>query len=45
MAQYVTKGHQVLVEGRIEGAENGRFNVVARRVVFGKASEPVTTGQ
>jgi single-strand DNA-binding protein len=37
VASHVTKGRQVLVEGRIEVAENGRFNVVADRVVFGAA--------
>ncbi len=36
-AQYLTKGRQVLVEGRIEVGENGRFNVIADRVVFGVA--------
>jgi single stranded DNA-binding protein len=35
VAQYVTKGRQVLVEGRIEAGENGRMSVVADRVVFG----------
>jgi single-stranded DNA-binding protein len=44
-AQYLKKGQQVLVDGRIEVAENGRFNVVATRVVFGatpaaRRSEP-----
>jgi single-stranded DNA-binding protein len=35
VAQYVTKGRQVLVEGRIEASDNGRMSVVADRVVFG----------
>ena len=35
VAQYVTRGMQVLVEGRIEAREDGRMNVVADRVVFG----------
>lgn len=35
VAQYVTKGRQVLVEGRIEASESGRMSVVADRVVFG----------
>lgn len=35
VAQYVSKGRQVLVEGRIEADENGRMNVVADRVIFG----------
>ncbi len=45
VAEHLTKGRQVLVEGRLDVAKNGRFNVVARRVVFGKMPEPVTTGQ
>jgi hypothetical protein len=44
-AQYLKKGRQVLVDGRIEVGENGRFNVIASRIVFGaipsaKKSEP-----
>lgn len=35
LAEYITKGRQVLVEGRIEVGENNRFNVIADRVVFG----------
>lgn len=35
VAQYVKKGRQVLVEGRIEANASGRFNVVADRVQFG----------
>ena len=35
VAKYVTKGREVLVEGRIDVGENGRFNVVANRVLFG----------
>jgi single-strand DNA-binding protein len=34
-AKYLTKGKLVLVEGRIDGGENGRFSVLADRVVFG----------
>ena len=34
-AQYVTKGRQVLVEGRIDVSTSGRYNVVAERVVLG----------
>ena len=37
VASHVSKGCQVLVEGPIEVAENGRFNVVADHVVFGVA--------
>jgi primosomal replication protein N len=39
VAKYVTKGHQVLVEGRIAENLGGRFNVVADRVVFGASPE------
>ena len=34
VAQYVKKGRQVLVEGRIDISESGRASVVADRVVF-----------
>ena len=37
-AKYITKGRQVLVEGRVETSEKGRFNVIAVRVVFGLPS-------
>jgi single-stranded DNA-binding protein len=35
MAQYITKGRQVLVEGRVEVSEKKRFNVVAHQVRLG----------
>ena len=35
LAQYLTKGRQTLVEGRISVNKNGRFNVIADRVVLG----------
>ncbi len=38
VAKYVTKGRQVLVEGRVRVKDQGRFNVVADRVVFGAES-------
>lgn len=37
VAEYVKKGREVLVEGRIQMGENGRLNVVADRVVFGSS--------
>ena len=44
VAEHVKKGRQILVEGRIEVAEKGRFNVIADRIRFGiKPSEPETT--
>ena len=39
-AKYVTKGRQVLVDGRIQVNDKRYFNVVADRVQFGP--EPVT---
>jgi len=38
VAKYVTKGRQVLVDGRVQVSDNGRFRVIADRVRFG--SEP-----
>ena len=35
LVKHLAKGRQVLVEGRIEVAQSGRFNVVADRVVLG----------
>jgi single-strand DNA-binding protein len=42
VAEYVTKGRQVLVEGRLSQGSTGRFNVVADRVVFGASPEKKT---
>ena len=39
VAKHIGKGRQVLVEGRIEVAENGRFNVVADQIGFGAPGE------
>lgn len=41
IAEHVTKGRQVLVEGRISVGDKGRFNVVADRVVFGPGPETI----
>jgi len=38
VAQYVTKGRQVLVDGRVQVSDNDRFRVIADPVRFG--SEP-----
>ncbi len=35
LAEYITKGRQILVEGRITVNDNGRFNVVADHVELG----------
>ena len=41
LAKLVTKGRQVLVEGRVEVSDKGRFNVIARSVKLGlKSSGP-----
>lgn len=39
-ATHITKGRQVLVEGRVEVGENYHFNLVADRIVFGKTPVP-----
>ncbi len=41
LTPHLTKGRQVLVEGRIEVAENGRFSVIAEGVELGR--KPATT--
>ena len=35
VAQYVQRGREVLVEGRVKATSQGRLNVVADNVVFG----------
>lgn len=37
VARFVTKGREILVEGRVRLSEKGRFGVVADRVVFGSS--------
>ena len=45
IADYITKGRQVLVEGRIEISASGHHNVVADKVRLGtQAGEPHETG-
>lgn len=44
--KHITKGRQVLVEGRVETGEKGYFNLIADRIVFGvspAAKEPAST--
>ena len=41
VSKYVTKGRQVLVDGRVRLNDKGRFNVVADRVRLG--SEPTAS--
>ncbi len=43
LTPHLTKGRQVLIEGRIEVAENGRFSVIAERVELGRKIEKSTT--
>ena len=44
VAKHVSKGRQILVEGRIEVSDKGHFNVIADRVRFGiKPSGAKTT--
>ena len=38
VVEYITKGRQLLVEGRIEASDSGRFNIVADTVRLGNAS-------
>ena len=45
VAEYITKGRQVLVEGRVEVSDQGRFSVVADRVVFGASANQKTGTQ
>jgi single-stranded DNA-binding protein len=40
-ASYIVKGHQLLVEGRIEVNENGDFNVVANHICLGLRPSPI----
>jgi hypothetical protein len=40
IAKYLTKGRQVLVEGRVDVSDNGRFNVIADQVRLGTPTEP-----
>jgi single-stranded DNA-binding protein len=37
-AKYINKGKQVLVEGRIDVSENGRFSVVADNIRLGASA-------
>ena len=39
IAEYITKGRQVLVEGRVTLSDKGYMSVVADRVVFGTSPE------
>jgi len=40
LAEFLTKGRQVLVEGRITVSDKGRFNVVGDRIELGALPRP-----
>ena len=42
--EHITKGRQVLVEGRIELSRNGRLNVVADKLQLGPSPNTSTRG-
>ena len=39
IAKYVTKGREILVEGRVSVGEKGYFNIIAGQVRLGKKPE------
>jgi single-stranded DNA-binding protein len=41
VASLIVKGHQVLVEGRIDVNEKGYFNVVAKHIRLGATPSPI----
>lgn len=41
LTPYIAKGRQMLIEGRIELSNMGRFNVVADHVVLGSAPQGI----
>ncbi len=45
VARYVTKGRQVLVEGRVSISEKGYFSMVADQVVFGAGKRTVSNDE
>ena len=40
VARFVTRGRQVLVDGRIQVSDKGRFSLIADRVQFGSEPKP-----
>ena len=36
---YVSKGSQVLIEGRVDVGTNGRFNIIADRILLGSPTK------
>jgi len=44
-ASYITKGMQVLVEGRVDIDEKRRMNVIADKVVFGASARRETESE
>ena len=45
LVKYVTKGRQILAEGRIEVNDSGRFNVVADRIVLGASPQETKSAE
>ena len=45
VSKYVKGGQQVLVDGRIEVRDDGRFNIVAERVSFGTQPIKIKTDE
>jgi len=43
LAKHLTKGKQIIVEGKLSTSEGGRFNVIASKVVFVSAGKQVET--
>jgi single-stranded DNA-binding protein len=41
VATYIVKGHQVLVEGRIDVNEKGYFSVIASQIRLGATPSPI----
>jgi single-strand DNA-binding protein len=39
VAEYITKGRQILVDGRVQIGDNGRCNIVADQIRFGTQPE------
>ena len=45
VAIHIVKGHQVLVEGRIDVNEKGYFSVIASQIRLGSSPNPIQTGK
>ncbi len=45
LAQYITKGRQVLIEGRIEVSQTGHYSVIANAIEFGTSAKREEIGE